>query len=220
MNFSRSKPGKGLQDHMIHLCLVFQRTSVLFPLTASPVPFPPRLWEESLVCTSSAVLFFEDLFHKATVISVRSYLIVVWWHWFNNYWCWVSFPVFLLFYTLWVQFTSWNWLLETWSCLEFFSHYLLQDVFWGQVSFTALSYLTIKSSLAPVLWFPCWFIGKESTCNAGDLQETWVQSLVWEDPLEKEMATHSSILAWRLPWTKEPGGLQSMRSQSQTQPSD
>ena len=40
--------------------------------------------------------------------------------------------------------------------------------------------------------------------------ETWVQSLGWEDPLEKEMATHSSILAWRIPWTEELGGLQSM----------
>ena len=45
------------------------------------------------------------------------------------------------------------------------------------------------------------------------MQETWVQSLGQEDPLEKEMATHSSILAWRIPWTQEPGGLQSMRSQ-------
>ena len=39
--------------------------------------------------------------------------------------------------------------------------------------------------------------------------ETWVRSLGWEDPLEKEMATHSSILAWRTPWTEEPGRLQS-----------
>ena len=45
------------------------------------------------------------------------------------------------------------------------------------------------------------------------VQETWVQSLGWEDPLEKEMATHSSILGWRTPWTEEPGGLQSMGSQ-------
>ena len=42
------------------------------------------------------------------------------------------------------------------------------------------------------------------------IQETWVQFLGWEDPLEKEMATHSSILAWRIPWTEEPGRLQSM----------
>ena len=39
--------------------------------------------------------------------------------------------------------------------------------------------------------------------------ETWIQCLGWEDPLEKEMATHSSILAWRIPWTEEPGRLQS-----------
>ena len=45
------------------------------------------------------------------------------------------------------------------------------------------------------------------------MQETRVQSLGWEDPLEKEMATHSSILAWKTPWTEEPGGLQSMGPQ-------
>ena len=44
-------------------------------------------------------------------------------------------------------------------------------------------------------------------------QATWVQSLVWQDPLEKRMATHSRILAWRITWTEEPGGLQSMGSQ-------
>ena len=50
--------------------------------------------------------------------------------------------------------------------------------------------------------------------------ETWVRSLGQEDPLEKEMATQSSILAWRIPWTEEPGGLQSMGSQSRTRLSD
>ena len=49
--------------------------------------------------------------------------------------------------------------------------------------------------------------------NPPTLQETWVQSLGWEDPLEKGMATHSSILAWRIPWTEEPGGQQSLGSQ-------
>ena len=44
-------------------------------------------------------------------------------------------------------------------------------------------------------------------------RETWVQSLGWEDLLEKEMATHSSVLAWKIPWTEEPGSLQSMGSQ-------
>ena len=50
---------------------------------------------------------------------------------------------------------------------------------------------------------------KASACNAG----AWVQSLGREDPLEKEVATHSSTLAWRIPWTEEPGGLQSTGSQ-------
>ena len=43
--------------------------------------------------------------------------------------------------------------------------------------------------------------------NLPAVRETWVQSLAWEDPLEKGMATHSSILAWRIPWTEELGGL-------------
>ena len=46
--------------------------------------------------------------------------------------------------------------------------------------------------------------------NLSAMQETWVQSLGPEDPLEKEMATHTSILAWKIPWTEEPSGLQSM----------
>ena len=50
--------------------------------------------------------------------------------------------------------------------------------------------------------------------NPPETWETWVPSLGWEDPLEKEMTTHSSILAWRIPWTEEPGGLKSMGSQS------
>ena len=45
------------------------------------------------------------------------------------------------------------------------------------------------------------------------MQETWIRFLGWEYPLEKEMATHSSILAWKIAWTEEPGGLQSMGSQ-------
>ena len=52
------------------------------------------------------------------------------------------------------------------------------------------------------------------------MREMWVQSLGWEDPLEKEMATHSNILAWEIPWTEEPSGLQSMASQSWTRLSD
>ena len=52
--------------------------------------------------------------------------------------------------------------------------------------------------------------------NLPTVWETWVPSLGWEDPLEKEMATHSNILAWKIPWTEEPDGLQSIGSQSKT----
>ena len=57
------------------------------------------------------------------------------------------------------------------------------------------------------------FLGTQVVKNLPVMQEMWVRSLGREDPLEKEMAAHSSILAWRIPWTEEPGGLQSMGSQ-------
>ena len=60
----------------------------------------------------------------------------------------------------------------------------------------------------------------QSVKNLPAVQETRVLSLGWEDPLEKEMATHCSILAWKISWTEEPGGLQSMGSQSQARLSD
>ena len=71
-------------------------------------------------------------------------------------------------------------------------------------------------------WWPLQFVTvcvtqvallvKNPPANAGDT-EMWVQSLGREDPLEEEMATHSSILAWEIPWTEEPGGLHSMELQ-------
>ena len=65
---------------------------------------------------------------------------------------------------------------------------------------------TIFKVFIEIFWLPWWLSGKE-------MQEMWVRSLDREDILEKEMATHFSILAWRIPWTGEPGGLQSMGSQ-------
>ena len=61
----------------------------------------------------------------------------------------------------------------------------------------------VFSNFFPGEGFPGGSAGKESACNAGD----WVQSLGQEDPLEKEMATHSSILAWKIPQMEEPGRL-------------
>ena len=57
--------------------------------------------------------------------------------------------------------------------------------------------------LSPNLWISMGLVVK----NPPAKQETQIQSLDWEDPLEKEMATHSSILAWKIPWTEKPGGL-------------
>ena len=57
------------------------------------------------------------------------------------------------------------------------------------------------------------FPGGSVVKNLPAVKETWVQSLDWEDPLEKEIAAHSSILVWEIPWTEEPDELQSMGSQ-------
>ena len=57
------------------------------------------------------------------------------------------------------------------------------------------------------------FPGGSGVKNLPAVQETWVQCLVQEDPLEMGTATHSSLLAWKIPWTEEPGGLQSLGSQ-------
>ena len=67
----------------------------------------------------------------------------------------------------------------------------------------------MASNISGLLW---WLSGKEPTCQ--DMQEMWVQSLGWEDPLEKEMATHSSFLAWEISWLEagySPWGCQRVR---------
>ena len=78
---------------------------------------------------------------------------------------------------------------------------------------TLPNFLVLQSSLNHFSGCPDGSAGEEPTCNAGDTGDG-----VWEDPLEKGMATHFSIFAWRIPWTEEPGGF--MRPQSQTQLSD
>ena len=82
-----------------------------------------------------------------------------------------------------------------------------------------LSLLKISCPNSPYLCCPVGFLGSSMVKNPPamqEMQETWVQSLGWEDPLEEGMVTHSSILAWRIPWTEEAGGLQFVGSQSQT----
>ena len=61
---------------------------------------------------------------------------------------------------------------------------------------------------------PRWLRGKESTCQYRRCRRLWARPQGWEELLEKEVATRSSVLAWKIPWTEEPGGLQAMGSQS------
>ena len=63
----------------------------------------------------------------------------------------------------------------------------------------------LQKQLKLIHSLPCGSVVKNTPAMQGT-QETWIRSLGWEDPLEGEMATHSSILAWRIPWTEEPGG--------------
>ena len=69
-----------------------------------------------------------------------------------------------------------------------------------------------RSQTAPAISKQCLLVA-QSVKNLPVVQETWVWSLGQEDTLEEEMATHSSILTWRIPWTEQPGGLQPMGSQ-------
>ena len=74
----------------------------------------------------------------------------------------------------------------------------------------------MRLSVSICLPFSVGFSGGSMVKNRPAKQEMQVKSLCWEDPLEEEMATHSSILAWKIPWTGEHGGLQSIASQSQS----
>ena len=66
-------------------------------------------------------------------------------------------------------------------------------------------------------WSSWTFLAAQTVKRLPTMWEIWVQSLGWEDLLEKEMATHSSILAWKIPWTEEPGKLQSVRGVAKNQ---
>ena len=87
-----------------------------------------------------------------------------------------------------------------------------------QLQINNMTLISIDSQSVSPIWielrqeplgFPGGLDSKESACNV----DTWVQSLGWEDPLEKGMATHSRILDWRISWTEEPSRLQSVEQQ-------
>ena len=104
------------------------------------------------------------------------------------------------------------WFLNSPECSEILQPMTAVATSWGKIHYRSAPLL---------LGFPGGSVVKSASLiaqlvkNPSAMQETWVSFLVWEDPLEKEMAIHSSILAWRIPWTEEPGGLQSMESQEQ-----
>ena len=84
------------------------------------------------------------------------------------------------------------------------------------VPFIEVLFFLFFTALVTSLGFPGGPVVKNLLANSGVVR-AWVCSLYWEDPLEKELSTHSSILAWEIPWTEEPGSLFSMGSQkSQT----
>ena len=87
---------------------------------------------------------------------------------------------------------------------------LTKWTFVGKEMSLLFNMLSISLYWISLIWTS--LVAQRLKCLPG-MQETRVRSLGWEDPLEKEMATHSSTLAWRIPWREEPGGLQSMGSQ-------
>ena len=100
-------------------------------------------------------------------------------------------------------FSRQEWILENMGC-----HFLLQGIFPTQGSNLGFPALKANALTSDLVFARASLLAQsvtESPCNA--------EGLGWEDPLEEGMATHSSILAWRIPWTEEPDGLQSMESQ-------
>ena len=87
------------------------------------------------------------------------------------------------------------------------------DFFYTKIIYNILLYITLKNSLSSNKIFikRASLVAQMVKCLPA-MPETWVQFLDWEDPLEKEMALHSSTLAWQIPWMEEPDRLQSMGS--------
>ena len=128
----------------------------------------------------------------------------------------------------WVPWHTWNSPITCWGAMIYLwvpqrSHSIKMIYDLCCIHIVGLTGSSILSCPQVALWFVPFFLSVYQTYvaslvaqkveNLASTKETWVRSLGLEDPLEKGMATHSSILAWRIPWTEEPGGLQSMASQ-------
>ena len=149
-----------------------------------------------ILCHS--LLLLPSIFPGIRVFSSELILCIRW----PKYWSF-SFSPFNEYSELISLKMDWLDLLAVQGALKtLFQHHSSKSIYSSVLSFPYGPTLTPGASLVaqrlkhlPAMW------------------ETRVQSLGWEDPLEKEMATHSSTLAWKIPWTEEPGQLQSMRSQ-------
>ena len=108
--------------------------------------------------------------------------------------------------------TKEDWLNELWD-IHRMNYGAFVELIMGILSKILRKIKKNKRQCLYVLAFMWASLRAQSLKSLPAMQETWVQFLGWEDPLEKEMATHSIILAWRIPWTEEPGRLQSMGSQ-------
>ena len=107
-------------------------------------------------------------------------------------------------YQLYTEYSIGEWKREIWPNMEIQEN--LSKAMMLRLGFKRWLRGKKKQNLSKGMGLPDASDGKESACNVG----SWVWSLGWEDPLEKSMATHSSILAWRIPWEDEAGRLQSM----------
>ena len=92
-----------------------------------------------------------------------------------------------------------------------YSYFMQKAILSSSLHLTSVAHLLISSLHFVYLWIHSWAsLVAQMVKNPPARWETWVRSLGWEDPLEEGMATHSSVRAWRIPRTKEPGDLQSM----------
>ena len=101
-------------------------------------------------------------------------------------------------------FPGWRPKITRWWLSHFYFFLINEKILWSLYIFNCLTSISLWIKFPQ--WLRIWMPMQET-------QETWIWSLGQEDPLEEEMATHSSVLAWRIPWSEEPGGLQSMGSQ-------
>ena len=143
-----------------------------------------------------------------------------WQQWLLTHWMWEPLQWLLkncslFFSSVWRRFVylllRWPEFFPVLGTLQSWLRYLLVLAFFLSFLFSCHTFPSLVCSKVRLSTGA--FLVAQMVKNLPSRQETQVQSLGWEDPLEEEMATHSRILAWRIPWTKEPDGLQSMGSQ-------